>query len=45
MSELEELVQPIIDFLQKDDNPVIEITIDLEGAKVTEAWVNADIKK
>jgi hypothetical protein len=38
-------VQPVIEFLQKDDNPVVEVTIDLEGARVTEAWANADIKK
>ena len=45
VGELEELVLPIIEFLQKDDNPVVEITIDLEGARVTEEYVNATFKE
>lgn len=47
LNELEELVQPIFDWLQKNDNPYTEVIIDLEGVKVrvTEEYCNAAFKE
>lgn len=36
LDELEELVQPIFDWINKNGNPYTQVVIDLEGVRVTE---------
>lgn len=45
LDELEELVQPIFDWINKNGNPYTQVVIDLEGVRVTEEYVNATFKE
>lgn len=45
LDELEELVQPIFDWLNKSSNPYTQVVIDLEGVRVTEDVAGLPIKK
>lgn len=45
LDELEELVQPICEWIHKKGNPYTQVVIDLEGARVTEDVAGLPIKK
>ena len=45
LDELEELVQPIFDWINKSGNPYTQVVIDLEGVRVTEDVAGLPIVK
>ena len=45
LNELEELVQPICEWIHKNGNPYTKVVIDLEGARVTEDVAGLPVKK
>lgn len=45
LDELEELVQPIFDWINKNGNAYTQVVIDLEGVRVTEDIAGLPIKR